>query len=101
MVQRFIRSLPSTSRPTPPVPTQRATRNAPHAAPRPMSMSTQLNLSAELSAMKMQMEEMKRIMQMNFEVQMDTQRAIRQEVAAVFGAFMQQMASQGKISVIT
>lgn len=39
---------------------------------------------------------MKRVMQMSLEMQMDTQRAIRQEVSAVFGAFMQQMA-QGMV----
>ena len=36
---------------------------------------------------------------MSLEIQMDTQRAIRQEVSAVFGAFMQQMA-QGNFQMI-
>ena len=53
-----------------------------------------MQLSSEISSLKQQVAEMKEMMQMTFEMQMDTQRAIRQEVAAVFGAFMQQM-SQG------
>lgn len=45
-------------------------------------------VSEELEAMRTQMDEMRRMLAMSMEIQMDTQRAVRQEVAAVFSTFM-------------
>ena len=92
IVQQFIRSLP-------PAPRPRASafnaNTAQSARPsQTTSRSQNMQLSSEISNLKQQMAEMKEILQMTFEMQMDTQRAIRQEVSAVFSAFMQQM-SQG------
>lgn len=49
------------------------------------------DMASEIHNLKRQVEEMKRMMAMSLEVQMDTQRAIKQEVSAVFASFMQQM----------
>ena len=102
-VQQFIRNLPPAPRPTPvPVPAafprtprQRPIQEQTRGASRPMSLSERINVTSEIDSLKKQVEEMKQMLQISFELQMDTQRAIRQEVSAVFGAFMQQwMASQ-------
>eukprot|EP00794_Sanderia_malayensis_P005423 gene5423-6101_t len=93
IVQRFIRSLPTQPRSALPA-TNNATRR--NVSSTTVPNRAQLNMSSEISDLKTQLEEMKRMMQMSFEVQMDIQRSIRQEVSAVFGSFMQQMASQGR-----
>ena len=84
-VAQFIRSLP-------------ATRRRPTPAQRP-SHSTRLptineNVGAiasshEVQELRQELQEMKQLMAMTMEVQLDTQRAIRQEVSAIFTAFMQ------------
>ena len=47
-----------------------------------LAQQTNLHLSRELQSLKAQMEEMKNMMRLSFDLQMDIQRAIRQEVAA-------------------
>lgn len=93
-MEQFIRSLPSASRP--PRTSNATPRNG--TANARTSFSSQLNqrsqnlqLNAEIGTLKQQMTEMREMLRMTMEMQMDTQRAIRQEVSAVFGAFMQQM----------
>jgi len=46
------------------------------------------HFSNEMDIMKRQVDEMKQMLSVSLELQMDTQRAIRQEVSAVFAAFM-------------
>jgi len=87
VVEQFIRSLPSAPRPR----TNNADRMQATRTSQVTSRTQNMQLSSEISSLKQQVAEMKEMMQMTFEMQMDTQRAIRQEVAAVFGAFMQQM----------
>lgn len=94
LVQQFIRSLPPGQRP------QRVPSRA-NAAPPPgrsnfpfTSQPRNMHVTSEVRSLKEQMAEMRQMLQMTYEMQMDTQRAIRQEVSAVFSAFMQQM-SQG------
>ena len=45
--------------------------------------------SNEVHELRQQIIEMKEMLAMTMEVQLDTQRAIRQEVSAIFTAFMQ------------
>ena len=47
---------------------------------------SQALMSRELRAMKAQMQEMKEMIKMSFDMQLDIQRAIRQEVAAAIAA---------------
>ena len=47
---------------------------------------TNLHLSREMQSLKAQMEEMKNMMRLSFDLQVDIQRAIRQEVAAALSA---------------
>ena len=48
----------------------------------PYVFQTNLHLSREMQSLKSQLEEMKNMMRLSFDLQMDIQRAIRQEVAA-------------------
>merc|ERR1712164_190277 len=76
--QQFIRTLPG-RRP-----------NAFQASTYPQSQAAiNSGVTAELSNLTRQMEEMKRMLTMSIEIQMDTQRAVRQEVAAIFSSFAQ------------
>lgn len=47
---------------------------------------TNLYLSREINSLKAQLQEMKNMMKISFDLQMDIQRAIRQEVAAGIAA---------------
>lgn len=49
-------------------------------------MQTNLHLSREIASLKAQLQEMKNMMKVSFDLQMDIQRAIRQEVAAGIAA---------------
>lgn len=53
---------------------------------------TNLHLSREMQSLKSQMEEMKNMMRLSFDLQMDIQRAIRQEVAAALASATGQFA---------
>jgi len=80
--QDFIRSLPG-RRPD----VQTASRGT---AAYPQSQAAiNAGVTAELTNLTRQMEEMKRMLAMSMEIQMDTQRAVRQEVAAIFSSFAQ------------
>ncbi|XP_057312548.1 E3 ubiquitin-protein ligase LRSAM1-like [Hydractinia symbiolongicarpus] len=83
-VQAFIRSLPRRTGPIP--------RNQPRNVQLEASMNE--NTASELHSLRHQLDEMKRMMAMSMEIQLDTQRAIRQEVAAVCSAFIKDMLSQ-------
>ncbi|PVD30530.1 hypothetical protein C0Q70_09797 [Pomacea canaliculata] len=48
---------------------------------------TNMHMSREIQSLKSQMEEMKNMLRLSFDLQMDIQRAIRQEVAAALSAF--------------
>ncbi|KAL8601280.1 hypothetical protein ACOMHN_003224 [Nucella lapillus] len=47
---------------------------------------TNLHLNREMQSLKSQMEEMKNMLRLSFDLQLDIQRAIRQEVAAAIGS---------------
>jgi len=49
-------------------------------------LQTNLHMSREIKALKAQLDEMKSMMKVSFELQMDIQRSIRQEVAAGIAA---------------
>ncbi|KAH3786727.1 hypothetical protein DPMN_164836 [Dreissena polymorpha] len=49
-------------------------------------LQTNLHLSREISDLKAQLLEMKKMMKISFDLQMDIQRSIRQEVAAGIAA---------------
>lgn len=83
-VQAFIRSLPRRTGPI--------LRNQPRNVQLEASMNE--NTVSELHSLRHQLDEMKRMMAMSMEIQLDTQRAIRQEVAAVCSAFMRDILSQ-------
>lgn len=83
-VAEIIRSLPRTRR------TQQAsTPRYNHSMSSPAHENSGY-ISDEVRQLRHQLDDMKRMMAMSLEMQMDTQRAIRQEVAAVFSAFMQE-----------
>ena len=71
-VQRFIRSLGQSER--------RPTLHHLHPA------GAEHELSREIRLMKTEMQELKRMVRLSFELQLDVQRAIRQEVAAIVNA---------------
>lgn len=50
-----------------------------------------MHMSREIQSLKSQMEEMKNMLRLSFDLQMDIQRAIRQEVAAALSAFTGQL----------
>lgn len=52
---------------------------------------TNMHMSREIQSLKSQMEEMKNMLRLSFDLQMDIQRAIRQEVAAALSAFTGQL----------
>lgn len=54
---------------------------------------TNMHLSREIATLKSQMEEMKNMMRLSFDLQMDIQRAIRQEVAAALATVTAQGAT--------
>lgn len=54
---------------------------------------TNLHMSREIQSLKSQMEEMKNMMRLSFDLQMDIQRAIRQEVAAALASVTAQGAT--------
>ncbi|KAK7494703.1 hypothetical protein BaRGS_00014101 [Batillaria attramentaria] len=54
---------------------------------------TNLHLNREIQSLKAQMEEMKNMMRLSFDLQMDIQRAIRQEVAAALASVTAQGAT--------
>lgn len=58
---------------------------------RTSDISENADMNSEILSLRRQLDEMKRMMAMSLEMQMDTQRAIKQEVAAVFASFMQHM----------
>lgn len=47
---------------------------------------TNLHMSREIASLKAQLQEMRNMMKVSFDLQMDIQRAIRQEVAAGIAA---------------
>lgn len=84
----MIRSLPR-SRP-PPQPASQAQH--PTHPQRPTAVFAQHSAqiaSEEIQQLRHQVDEMKRMLAMSMEMQLETQRALRQEVSAVFTAFMQ------------
>jgi len=85
--RQFIRSLPG-RRP------HAAATSTPHTHIHTQSQAAiNHGVTAELNSLKSQMEEMKRMLAMSMEIQMDTQRAVRQEVAAIFSSFAQSFIS--------
>ncbi|XP_035824188.1 uncharacterized protein LOC101846543 isoform X2 [Aplysia californica] len=60
---------------------------------------TNTHLSREIQGLKSQMMEMKNMLKLTFDLQMDIQRAIRQEVAAAMSQFAEQGASGGAAAV--
>lgn len=58
---------------------------------RTSDISENADMNSEILSLRRQLDEMKRMMAMSLEMQMDTQRAIKQEVAAVCASFMQHM----------
>jgi len=81
-VAEFIQTLPRTQRPPHPIQRTASSSLFNHS-------SSTAHLSDEVHQLRQQLHEMKRMMAMTMEIQMDTQRAIRQEVAAIFTTFMQ------------
>lgn len=58
---------------------------------------TNLHLSREMQSLKAQMEEMKNMLRLSFDLQMDIQRAIRQEVAAAIASATVQGATASSV----
>ena len=90
IVEQFIRSLPRSS-PQPPRAANHSNISQRRSPSRPMTGTQRQQLSTEVNSLKTQMDEMKRMLQTTLEIQMETQRSIRQEVSAVFAAFMEQI----------
>jgi len=85
--QQFIRNLPGRRRPSTTSTTGTGTGTGGYTQ---SQAAINQGVSAELNSLKSQLEEMTRMLHMSMEIQMDTQRAVRQEVAAVFTSFTQQ-----------
>ena len=58
---------------------------------RTSDISENADMNSVVLSLRRQLDEMKRMMAMSLEMQMDTQRAFKQEVAAVCASFMQHM----------
>jgi len=105
--QEFVRSLPGRR----PIEQQQQQQQYQHQQQQPQSFfprsqaAINSGVTAELGELKSQMDEMKRMLAMSMEIQMDTQRAIRQEVSAIFSSFMQSYqqprATTGEVPVHT
>ena len=69
---------------------QQPRQRAPIQRPTPLRTISERGASSsqEIQELRQELHEMKQILRMTMEVQLDTQRAVRQEVAAVFEAFM-------------
>jgi len=75
-VAQFIRTLPTIQ------------RRSPTQQQRLPTIDERSTSSGEIHQLRQQLQEMKQMMAMSMEIQLDTQRAIRQEVSAIFTAFM-------------
>jgi len=84
-VQNAIRSLPRTERPM--------QQMLPQVTNLQSTASINAAMSVEMNSLRQQLDEMKRMMAMQMEIQIDTQRSIRQEVSAIFATCMQQYMS--------
>ncbi|XP_065071416.1 uncharacterized protein LOC135696069 [Rhopilema esculentum] len=98
IVEQFIRSLPRSNR-QPPRTANHSNISQRRTSSRPMTGTQRQQLTTEVNSLKTQMDEMKRMLQTTLEIQMETQRSIRQEVSAVFAAFMEQVGqASGSVS---
>jgi len=89
-VAQFIRSLPTPQRrPTP------VSQHQPHGIRLPTINENGGASSHEVQELRHELQEMKQLMEMSMEIQLDTQRAIRQEVSAILTAFMQNYLNPG------
>ena len=84
-VQEFIQSLPGTRSANP---NRAGSNNSQYRSARSQHMLDN-SVAVEMQGLRQQLDEMKRMVSVSFELQIDTQRIIRQEVSAVFNAFMQ------------
>jgi len=91
MVQQRVESLGgNTTTPRPFVRSQQPRQRPPIQRPTPLRTINERGASSpqEIQELRQELNEMKQLLRMTMEVQLDTQRAVRQEVAAVFQAFM-------------
>lgn len=85
VVEQFVRSLPGN-------------RNHYHA---PHQYQVAASTSNEIHELSKQINEMKQMLAMTMEIQLDTQRAIRHEVSAIFNAFIQDYLASDRVSTST